>query len=155
MEPWLSLLPPLHTGTFWPHKWDLTPPLPDEPVLSITGQRWQHLPRKHLAQRWLTGLEATRKTTAKSRKSPEVLSSSFRAKPPRRVTASVPGEKFLRGLDNLSLLTTSGSYQRDLEEISTCLQHCWGRIFPRKEKSPSCYPARCTERKGKRKAVSY
>ena len=42
----------------------------------------------------------------------------------------------------------------DLEEISTCFQHCLGRMLPRKEKSPSCYPACCTERKGKRQKGS-
>lgn len=72
--PQLFSLPPFPTGTLWPHKWDLTPLPPDKPVLSVPGQSLQHLPAKCLAQHQLAGLEATRKTTAKPRKSPKVLS---------------------------------------------------------------------------------
>lgn len=112
-------------------------------------------------------LEATRKNTAKPRKSPKVLSlSSFSgAQPPHgepvRVTLSpvTPTGTLLRANVGwkISLLMISGNLgvtKWDLEEISTSFQHCPGRVLLGKDKSLSCYPACCTEReKGKRKAV--
>lgn len=162
-----ALLTPFPTGMFWPHKWDLPPPPEDEPIIS---------PRAKLAApsnkapgtalvRWDRGNQnnhnQAKEVTRGPIPCPYPLSSGV--EPPRRepvrVTAAVLGSSHREvptrkcGLYDLALLITSGNpgvAKWDLEKISTCFQHCLGRVLPRKEKSPSCYPARCTERKGKK-----